>query len=124
MERYVQEIAPRVKAFGGDPARIGPSPTGQLGPHHPPHRQPEPFPGPRPGQVAYTGKIERLIYDRFGDFEGFVLRTDHDAEQQFRSREDRLAELARWAWQARITTTVLADEHEPYLAIRLDMHAR
>ena len=124
MERYVQEIALRVKAFGGDPARIGPSPTGQPGPHHPPHRPPEPFPGPRPGQVAYTGKVERLIYDRFGDFEGFVLRTDHGAEQQFRSREDRLAELARWAWQARIRTTVLADEHEPYLAIRLDMHAR
>ena len=124
MERYVQEIALRVKAFGGDPARIGPSPTGQPGPHHPPHRQPEPFPGPGHGQVAHTGKIERLVFDRFGDLEGFVLRTDHGEEKQFRSREEHVAELARWAWQARIRTTVLAEVHEPYIAIRLDMHAR
>jgi hypothetical protein len=124
MERYVQQISLRVKAFGGNPDGIGPSPIGHVGPHPPTHGPPEPFPGPSHGQVAHTGKIERLIFDRFGDFEGFVLRTDHGAEKQFRSREERLAELARWAWQARLRTTVFAKEHEPYIAIRLDIHAQ
>jgi hypothetical protein len=123
MERYVQQISLRVKAFGGNPAQIKPSPTGYVGPHHPTHGQPEPFPGPRHGQVAYTGKIERLIFDRFGDFEGFVLRTEHGVEMQFRSHELRVAELARWIWQARIRTTVFAKEQEPDIAIRLDVHA-
>jgi hypothetical protein len=124
MQRYVQQISLRVKAFGGDPTRIGPSPIGHVGPHRPAHRRPEPFPGPGHGLVGHTGKIERLIFDRFGDFEGFVLRIDDGQEKQFRSREERVAELARWAWQARIRTTVFAHEHEPHIAIRLDMHAQ
>ncbi len=117
MERYVQQISLRVQAFGGNPTGIGPSPVGHVGPHPPTHGEPEPFPGPRHGQVAHTCKIEWLIFDRFGDFEGFILRTDHGAEKQFRSRELRWAELARWAWQARITTTVFAEKREPYIAI-------
>jgi hypothetical protein len=124
MERYIKQISLRVQAFGGDPTRIGPSPVGHVGPHPPTHGEPEPFPGPRHGEVAHTGKIERLIFDRFGDLEGFVLRTDHGAEKQFRSRELRLAELARWAWQARIRTTVFAEKREPHIAIRLDLHAQ
>ncbi len=78
------------------------------------------------GQEAGTAALAQVrpSLRRVIGFEGFVLRTDHGAEKQFRSREDRLAELARWAWQARIRTTVFAEDHEPYIAIRLDMHAR
>jgi len=79
--------------------------------------------GPRHGQLAHTGKVERLIVDRLGDSEGFVWRTDHRAERQFGSRGEHLAGLVRWAWQARIRMAVYAEEHQPYIAIRLDMHA-
>jgi len=37
MKRYVQEIALRVQAFGGDPESIGPSPAGHVGHHRPAH---------------------------------------------------------------------------------------
>ena len=58
--RYLEQIAERVKAFGGDPVGILPSPTGDGGRKHPPEEH-----------KAFTGKIAGLIFDRFGDFEGF-----------------------------------------------------
>jgi hypothetical protein len=41
-----------------------------------------------------------LVYDRFGDFEAFVVETDDGRRERFHARESRLVELARWAWEA------------------------
>ena len=70
IERYVCEIILRVKGFGGDPSKIPPSPVGAI----PSKSPPGVGPGSVAGKVESTGKIEGLLYDRFGDFEEFILR--------------------------------------------------
>lgn len=65
-ERYVGELADRVRAMGGDPERIAPSPTGS--------GMPKDRPEPHPDRDRFTGVVDELIYDCFGRVEGFVLR--------------------------------------------------
>jgi hypothetical protein len=60
-DRLLEQIGDRVRGLGEDPDEIEPSPTGEPG---------------RPTPPAVTGKVGRVLYDRFGDFEGFVLETD------------------------------------------------
>jgi hypothetical protein len=104
--RYVEEIAGRVTAFGGDPNNILPSPTGDGRRKHP---CPEPD---HERQTSHTGKISGLIFDRFGDFEGFLLDTE-ERERKFFSREKNMEELAGRVWRERLRVTVLADRDEP-----------
>jgi hypothetical protein len=100
--RYLEQIAERVKAFGGDPVGILPSPTGDGGRKH-----------PREENKAFTGKIAGLIFDRFGDFEGFLLDTE-GGERRFLSRERDVAELAERVWRDRLRITVWVDRDEPH----------
>ena len=89
-EKYVGVIGDRVKALGGDPTRIRPSPDGS-GVH------PEPQTGDRSRlrttaatvRLRFTGKVDGIVYDRFGDFEGFVLETE-DGPRHFKCRETEL----------------------------------
>ncbi|MGH6795900.1 MAG: sialidase family protein [Methylocella sp.] len=105
--RYLELIAIRVSELGGDPTQIKPSPNGYGG---------LPSPGPRPEGPhrlhEYTGKVEALVYDHFGDFDGFVLEL-HDGEtRRFESREGEIEDLVREAWDERIVTTVVVEaEH-------------
>ena len=100
--RYLEQIAERVKAFGGNPVGILPSPTGDGGRKHPPEEH-----------EAFTGKISGLIFDRFGDFEGFLLDTE-DGERRFLSRERDVAELAERVWRDRLRITVWVELDEPH----------
>ena len=106
IERYLDLIAGRVSALGGDPGNILPSPTGEGRRHHPPKEHER--------RRAYTGKIASLIFDRFGDFEGFTLDTE-DGDHTFSSRERDMATLAERAWAERLRITVWAecDENSP-----------
>ncbi len=107
--RYVAQIADRVRGLGGDPNLITPSPTGEL------PRPPEPIP-PRPGRedrIRYTGKIAALIFDHFGDFEGFILETQHGEEHKFFSREKDMEELAERVWSERLRLSVWSDRDQP-----------
>jgi hypothetical protein len=99
-DRYLQLIADRVKALGGDPDVICASPTGNCR-----------LPKRRRHEREYTGKIAGLIYDRFGDFEGFLLETEAD-ERRFFSRERAVEELARRAWQERTRVSVFVERDE------------
>ncbi len=108
-ERYVQQIAQRVQGLGGDPDLIVPSPTGQW-------RQPKQPSGE--ARVGFTGKIAGLIFDRFGDFEGFILDTG-DGERRFVSREKEIMELADRVWWQRIRTTVYAECHDPHRPLEI-----
>jgi len=105
--RYLELIKGRVKSFGGDPGQILPSPTGE--------GRVKPRPPERPGEerVAYTGKIAGLIFDRFGDFEGFLLDTE-DGERKYLSREKEIELLAERAWRERLRITVCAERHCPH----------
>ena len=68
---YISQLAGRVAGFGGNPDDIPPSPTGNVpDPSHPMARKDE----PRPSRRRVSGKVSGLVFDHFGDFEGFVSR--------------------------------------------------
>jgi hypothetical protein len=109
-QRYLGQVAGRVTALGGDPGQIAPSPTGGGG-------------GPAPTDLqCATGKIAALIFDRFGDFEGFILEGE-TGERRYASREKDLAVLAERAWRERLRVTVCAERHAPHRAATIIVHA-
>jgi hypothetical protein len=104
---YVDEIAQRVKALGGDPDRIKPSPSGGPEEH---------------GKVAerrLSGKVREVIFDRFGDFEGFLLDT-FDEERLVESHEPGIGKIMLEAARERWLVDVYLDsgEHEDEDRIR------
>ena len=42
---------------------------------------------------CWTGKVMELCYDRFGDFEGFAMRTETGEERRFHAHERNIEEL-------------------------------
>jgi hypothetical protein len=118
-ERYIELVGARVKGLGGDPEQIPPS-LGGFPDKGGDHRHPEPGPG-RHGRdhdrdVA-TGKIDGVVYDRFGDFEGFHLRTEHGRQRSYRAREEEIERLVLDAWRQRWVVTI-----EPQHCDRDDHH--
>jgi len=105
--RYLQQIAGRVTVFGGDPGDILPSPTGEGRKHHHHHRKHE-----HERLRASTGKIAGLIFDRFGNFEGFVLDTE-EGDRKFFSREKDIEHLAERVWHDRLRISVFFECDEP-----------
>ena len=117
-QRYLLQLGGRVTFMGGDPVKVFPSPTGVWQhPHHPGggisgghggggHD------GGHEGQerLEFTGKVDALIYDHFGDFAGFMLETFHGRMHRFHSRELRVEERVRRACDARLVTRVVALE--------------
>jgi hypothetical protein len=97
LQRYVSYLAGRVDGLGGDSNAIAPSPNGVS-----------------PGQLAkatvheYTGKVCEVIFDCFGDFEGFVL-CDCDVAYVFKSRKRGIAKLALRACKEGLRLSVFAD---------------
>jgi len=110
LDRFVEQLAERVEGFGGDPSKIPPSPIGFFPP------PPEP-----PIAVSYTGKVKALRYDRFGDFDGFILETLRGKEVKIRSREPPIERLVERAWRERILLTahVAAHEHDRLVSLTL-----
>jgi hypothetical protein len=105
--RYIEQVSGRVTGFGGNPGSIGPSQGGFSGGgkhHHHLHK---------PHREEWTGKVMSVIYDRFGDFEGFVLLTECGHEHWFRGREPEIERLVRYAWDDRAVITVFAEKHCP-----------
>jgi len=95
-QRYISQLGARVIALGGD------------------KRYPEPHPDPEHREeqrTGYEGKISGLLYDRFGDFEGFWLDTE-DGRRHFHNREKQVEELVREAWERRIAVLVLVEKGE------------
>jgi hypothetical protein len=104
LKRYIDYVSARVDGSGGNANAISPSSQGV------------PVKGTTGGSASaggHTGKIAGLIFDRFGDFAGFVLDTE-DGERKFFSREKEMANLAERAWRERLCITVLAEHHEPH----------
>jgi hypothetical protein len=59
-----------------------------------------------------VGKVAGLVYDHFGDFDGFILEEGCERVRRFRSRECRLAHVLREAWKDRATVIVLTDSRD------------
>jgi hypothetical protein len=83
--------------------------------HHHHHHEPD-------TRRGYTGKLSGLIYDRAGDFDGFLLDTD-DGERAFDARDPGIEEVAGRAWAERILTTVYAEAAEPWRPVRIVLRA-
>jgi len=101
--RYIGLVAQRVDGLGGDANSIVPSFAGV------------PVKRKRHGErrLKYTGKIVGLIFDRFGDFEGFLLDT-MEGEHNFFSREREMEALAERAWRERLRISVWAECDDPH----------
>jgi subtilase family serine protease len=116
--RYLCYLAGCIDGLGGCSSSITPSPIGVPIPLPP--RSPFPIPQPKPGKHhEYTGKVNGLVYDRFGDFEGFLLLTEHGEEHRFYSRESEIEALVRFAWQNRVVITVLTEHHDKHHPISI-----
>jgi hypothetical protein len=115
-QRYLDVIAGRVRAFGGDPKRILPSPSGTVEPYRPPsgghHGEHPGKPGAHPGHIDQVGKVGGLLFDHFGDFEGFVLHTEH-GRHRYRSHEKDIERLVDEAWRRRLRLSVRSERHDP-----------
>ena len=111
-QRYLKQIAGRVSGFGGDPGKILPSPTGTVPHHPPPHKDHD-------HRLEFTGKVAGLVHDRFGDFDGFLLLTEHGREKRFHSREHAIERLITRAWAERQVITVFAISHDPHVPITI-----
>jgi hypothetical protein len=121
-KRMIELVEARVAGLGGDPDRIPPSLGGFPGGHG--QRPPKAGPGrhadhdrDRVGdrdrdEDEATGKVEGVIYDRFGDFEGFDLRTLGGRRRRYHNREERIETIVLAAWRQRMEISVVAEEEE------------
>ena len=100
VERYTEYLAEKVDALGGHSERIPPSLGGRPGKHH--LRTAE-------DDLAFTGKVVGIRYDRFGDFTGFTMRLENGLLRSFRSHEKPVAELVHDAWAGRYLISVHVD---------------
>jgi hypothetical protein len=112
-QRYIDLVGAKVGGLGVDPGTIPPSLGGYPGKGG--HGRPVPQPGHGQGHdhrrdASSTGKIAGVCYDRFGDFEGFDLRTEHGEERRYRAREDEIERLVLEAWRERWVVTVVAED--------------
>jgi Pro-kumamolisin, activation domain len=108
LRRYIDYVSARVNGMGGNAGAIPAAPSGYY-----------PSPSAKTGHGGSgrdhgcTGKIVGLVYDSFGDFEGFLLETERGEERSFKSTEAPVEALVRSAWEDRILVTVVADHHRP-----------
>jgi hypothetical protein len=133
-ERYLGAVAGQVSGLGGKPVTVLPSGTGLwpggpgfhggLGGGSKPGTGHGSSPGSAGGHGNYqlVGKIEGLIFDHFGDFEGFVLETETDERFHFYSREKNLKDVVERAWDARLRVTVIPEDKNERHPRRIVLH--
>jgi hypothetical protein len=97
LERYVGYLSARVDGLGGDSTSIGPSPDGA------------PVRDGKGREHCFTGRVCEVVFDCFGEFEGFVLR-DCRERRAFRSCEPAMRDLVLRACRQRLELTVYVEE--------------
>ena len=115
-QRYLDELGQRIRALGANPDDIAPSPTGSGRPSRPGDK-----PGRVPGVSTHTGKIRELVYDCFGDFEGFIL-DDCGRERLFKSCEKPIEEVVRRACRERLKVTVHYHDKDSARPFKIVIH--
>ncbi len=71
------------------------------------HEEPAAF-----AELAFSGKVDGIVYDRFSDFDGFSLETDQ-GRRDFETHERKIEEVVRRARDERVSLTVFVDRDEP-----------
>jgi hypothetical protein len=107
-ERWLSNIAGRVRGMGGDPDSIEPRGPGAA--------HPRPIP-----EHGTTGKVRELRYDCYGDFEGFIL-DDCGKRHAFRSCDRGMEKVVRRACRSRSTITVYNNAKDRAVAARIVVH--
>jgi hypothetical protein len=102
--RYISYLSARINAMGGNASQIPASPDG--------YQPILPAPVKHGGEHCYTGKVIGIRYDRFGDFEGFTLLSEHGHERHFRGREHEVEEIVKCAWTERTVISVFVESHD------------
>lgn len=97
LERYIAYLSARVDGLGGNAQSIPPSLSGI----------PPALPG-RGGQRELTGKVCEVLFDCFGDFEGFVL-CDCEGRHHFRTRQAGIGEIVLRACKERLLLAVVVE---------------
>ena len=97
------QLATRVTGFGGNPAEIPPSPTGNI------RGEGDGDGRDRDEDREVMGKVVGLAFDHFGDFEGFVVEIEEGETRRFHTREQRVLELVSRALEERILVTVVRE---------------
>ncbi|HTQ22881.1 hypothetical protein [Mycobacterium sp.] len=115
LSRYLAIVEGRVKGLGGNPSHIAPSPWGTSGKPGPLHGSPPVL----TGELEFTGKVSGVVYDHFGDFEGFLLETETSHERRFHSREQDLECLVREAWKEKTRISVFVNRERPHTPTRI-----
>jgi hypothetical protein len=104
-QRYLDQLAGRVKQMGGDPDKVIPDPNGDWNGR---------IRGSRDGHseeiVRVVGKVGGLLYGHFGTFDGFVIESE-DGERRFKSHERDIESIVRDAWIDRTMVAVYTERH-------------
>ncbi len=90
-ERYIGQLGDQVKGLGVNPAQIPPSADDPGIPGH----------GHKQGLDCYSGKVSEVVFNCFGNFEGFVLETCGECHR-FQSSEASIGELVLRACKERL----------------------
>jgi Zinc carboxypeptidase len=101
-DRYISQLGEQVKGLGVDPAQIPPSVDD---PGIPGHGRPH----PHRDIHCTTGKVSEVIFNCFGDFEGFVLESCAEV-RRFRSLEAAIGELVLRACRERLWISVRVEQ--------------
>jgi hypothetical protein len=111
--RFIQYLSARINAMGGNASSILPVSGYYPLPKHEPGR------GICDAKHGQTGKVSGLVYDRFGDFEGFCLYTEEGHERSFYSREREIEEIVYRAWLERFVVRIVVHASRPHEAISI-----
>ena len=111
--RYIGQIAGRVDGLGGNAGAIPPSLGGYRPSRHPCKD--------KELRREFTGKVISLTFDRFGDFDGFILDTE-DGNRRFTTREPEIEKVVNRAWAERILTTVTIELDAPHRPEEIVLH--
>jgi Pro-kumamolisin, activation domain len=120
-QRYIAQLEGRVTALGGDGGAVPPTQTGIWpGLTEPGSRLPSQ--PPRRHLASFTGKVDGIVYDRFGDFEAFVLEDFEGELHRFDSHENPVCQLVLQAWRHRILVTVTTHRGHRERPIEITLH--
>ncbi|MEO8561339.1 MAG: hypothetical protein ABI601_04640 [bacterium] len=109
LQRYISQLRGRIVGLGGDPNAIPPSPNGA-----------QVHDGGEPQVESFTGRVEEIIYDCFGRFEGFVLAGCCEG-RPFRSHDCRIAEIVLRACKDCLLVTVTVERGRQQCIRRLTL---
>jgi hypothetical protein len=110
LDRYLQLVSARVDGLGGRAASVLPNFLGNMSASG---SSPDDDDRENDGAAhrrEKTGRVARLLFDRLGDFEGFILETVHGVHR-YPSREKEIMSLIERAWSQRWRITVIS-EHD------------